>query len=496
MMSTNADRAPHPELHVLLTDTAPPGSAGAAVCACALRHGFEAERATRLQVVVEELIVESRMRETATGTTGDVSVDVAFDGISLDVDVVDHRLPLRPEHARHLPSRRLLALGFVDHLHIGFRGATGNVATCRLSMASSQPDDLIHAEILDPDAPDAPAVEQTAIAVRPMTPADADGLVRCVFRCYGYTYPNPSMYQARAIRRQLESGSMISVVAVAPSGAVVGHVACTFDRPGDVIPEAGKMIVDPRYRGHHLAERLSLTRQEIAAERAIPGMWSETVTNHPASQRLAIERGGVEVGLLIDSCPQNIAMVGMPHQDTLRHSFLAIFTPTGPLPAATITVPDYAADHVATLAGRLGIPREIRTESVEPAKARSRLHSSASALAGSVEIRVQVIGRDIAEQLTAALDEYLAMAPAAMHLHLPATDPAAAWAAAELQRIGFAWCAWTPAFLPTGDSIRLQRVSDHPIDRETIVCARAEGEQVRDFVVAQWIRVHQGSRGA
>ena len=162
---------------------------------------------------------------------------------------------------------------------------------------------------------------------------------------------------------------------------------------------------------------------------------------------------------------------------------------------ATAVAEEFTAAYVADT-GRLGIPREIRTESVEPAKARSRLHSSASALAGSVEIRVQVIGRDIAEQLTAALDEYLAMAPAAMHLHLPATDPAAAWAAAELQRIGFAWCAWTPAFLPAGDSIRLQRVSDHPIDRETIVCARAEGEQVRDFVVAQWIRVHQGSRGA
>lgn len=490
--STNSGRALRPDLHVLLTDTAPPGSAGSAVCSFALNHGFEAERATRLQVVVEELIREARMRETATGTTGDVSVDVASDGISLHVDVVDHRLPLLPEQARHLPSRRLLALGFVDHLSIGFRGATGNVASCRLTAASQHGDDLVDAEMLGPDAPDVPDVEQAEIEVRPMTPADVDGLVRCVFRCYGYTYPNPSMYQARTIRRQLESGSMISVVAVAPSGEVVGHVACTFERPGDVIPEAGKMIVDPRYRGHHLAERLSRKREEISAERGIPGMWSETVTNHSASQRLAIERGGVEVGLLIGSCPPNVSMVAMPQQDSLRHSFLAIFTPTGPLAAATLTVPGYAADHVATLAGRLGIQREIRTESITPAKARSRIHSSASALAGAVEMRVEIIGRDITDQVTDVLDEYLAMAPAVVHLHLCGADPAAAWAATELQRVGFAWCAWTPAFLPDGDSIRLQRVGDHPVDRDTIVCARPEGEEVRDFVIAQWIRVRQG----
>jgi anti-sigma regulatory factor (Ser/Thr protein kinase) len=488
-MSTTSGVVAPSELHLMLTDAAPLESAGAAVRACALSKGFEAERATRLQVVVEELIRECRMREAASTTPGDVNIAVSFDGSSLEVTVVDHRLPLSAEQSRHLPSRRLLALGFADHLHIGFEGTSGNVATCRLAMASAFPDDLLHAEMLEPDAPDAPGVEQVEIDVRLMTAADADGLVQCVFRCYGYTYPNKSMYQAIAIRRQLETGSMISVVAIAPSGEVVGHVACTFDRPGDVIPEAGKMIVDPRYRGHHLAERLSLKRKEIAAERSIPGMWSETVTNHPASQRLAIERGAAEVGLLIGFSPQSMAMIGLPNQHSVRHSLLAVFTPTGPLPTATISVPGYAADQLATLAG---IEREIRTESIEPARARSRIHSAVSAVAGAVEIRVQEIGRDIAEQVADVLDEYSAMTPATVHLHLPATDPAAAWAAAELERVGFVWCAWIPAFLSSGDSIRLQRVSDHPVGLETIVCARAEGEGVRDFVVAEWTRVHRG----
>ena len=491
-MSAAAGVVAPAELRILLTDSAPLESAGAAVRSCALSKGFEAERATRLQVVVEELIRECRLREAASTTPGDVTVEVAFDGNSLDVAVVDHRLPLSAEQSRHLPSRRLLALGFADHLHIGFEGTGGNVATCRLTMASAGPDDLIHADMLEPDAPDAPDVEQVEIDVRPMAPADSDSLVQCVFRCYGYTYPNRSMYQAAAIRRQLESGSMISVVAIAPSGEVVGHVACTFDRPGDTIPEAGKMIVDPRYRGHHLAERLSLKRKEIATERAIPGMWSETVTNHPASQRLALERGAAEVGLLIGVSPQTMAMIGLPNQKSVRHSLLAVFTATGPLPAATLAAPGYAADHLATLAGRLGIQREIGTELVEPNRVRSRIHSSVSAVAGAVEMRVQAIGRDIADQVADVLDEYLAMAPTVVHLDLPATDPAAAWAVTALERVGFAWCAWMPAFLSGGDSIRLQRVSDHPVHLEKIVCARPEGEEVRDFVINEWTRIHRG----
>ncbi|WP_313675083.1 GNAT family N-acetyltransferase [Mycolicibacterium sp.] len=489
-----------PEVRILLTDAASVESAGAAVRACAVSKGFAAERATRFQVVVEELIRECRMREVASTSPSDVSVEVSFDGSNLDVTVIDHRMPLSAAQSRQLPSRRLLALGFADHLHIGFTGATGNIARCRLTTASAVPDDALHVDMLEPDVPDAPDVEQIDLDVRLMTPADAEGLVQCVFRCYGYTYPNPSMYQAAAIRRMLESGSMFSVVAIDASGEVVGHVACTFERPDDVIPEAGKMIVDPRYRGHHLAERLSLTRKDVAADRGIPGMWSETVTNHPASQRLAIERGAAEVGLLIGVGPQSMAMTGLPNQESVRHSFLAVFTPTftptftatSQLPAATLTVPRYAAEHVSTLADRLGIQRAIGTASQEPDLVRSRIHSYASALAGTVEIRVRAIGRDIAEQVVDALDQHLAMAPATVHLDLPATDPAAAWAVAQLERVGFAWCAWMPAFLAAGDAIRLQRVNDHPILLESIVCARAEGEQVRDFVIAQWTRVHRG----
>ena len=92
--------------------------------------------------------------------------------------------------------------------------------------------------------------------------------------------------------------------------------------------------------------------------------------------------------MLIGYGPRNITMVGLPSGEPLRHSFLAVFTPTGSLPAASLTVPGYAAEHVAALAGRLGIDREICTEAVPPDRARSRIHSAASALAGTAEIRV------------------------------------------------------------------------------------------------------------
>ncbi len=490
-MTTAPTRASAPELRITLSDDAPLEAAGAAVRACAQGNGFEAERATRLQVAVEELLRESRLREES-GVSGDIDIAVEFDGNNLQVTITDHRLPLTPAQSRHLPSRRLLALGFVDRLHVGFEGARGNIATCQLNLASADPDDHLHEAMLEADVPDAPDAEAAEIDVRLMVPDDAVGLVQCVFRCYGYTYPNPSMYQAKAIRKQLESGAMLSVVAITPSGDIVGHVACTFEFPGDPVPEGGKMIVDPRFRGHHLAERLSLARAAMAADHGIPGVWAEAVTNHPASQRLAIQRGAAEVGLLIGVGPQGMLMNGMPNHENVRPSLIAVFTPIGDLGTAALSVPDHVADHVQALVDRLGVTRTFDHAIVAPSRARSQFRTTASALAGGIEIRLHELGLDIAERMADTLDEYLAMSPSYVHVHLPASDPSAAWAVVELEHMGFAWCAWIPDYLPSGDSIRLQRVTDNPVVVDQIVCARPEGESVRDFVISEWTRVRHG----
>ena len=482
-----------PEVVITVSDEGPLEAVGAAARACALSNGFEAERATRLQVVVEELIREALSRGESPIASGDIVTTITFDGMTLEVAVVDHRLPLTPAQARHLPSRRLVSLGFVNKLHVGFAGADGNIATCAMTLDTEDADDVIHAELLTPDAPDAEEGEIAAIDVRLMTPEDADNLVQCIFRCYGYSYPNQSMLKPKTIRRQLATGAMVSVVAVTETGEVVGHVAYSFERPGDTIPESGKMIVDPRYRGHHLAERLSLKRAAIAAERGISGTWSEAVTNHPASQRVAIQRGAAEVGLLVGASPASFKMDALPEKGDVRQSLIAVFTPAGPLEPASISIPSYATAHLGAICDRLSVERTMSDLVFEPTHRRSRLHTSASAATGVLEIRVGEIGRDLVDQVMGVFDEYLALQPSTMHLHLPACDPSAAWAARELERLSFAWCAWIPEFLPSGDSLLLQRVTDHPVHIEPIVCARREGEEVRDFVIDQWDRVRRGT---
>ncbi|MCD9624861.1 GNAT family N-acetyltransferase [Rhabdothermincola salaria] len=477
-------------LEMRLHDDVPAEATGAAVRAVATAYGVSPERATRLRVVVEELVREARQRERFAGAEDQIVVRIDHEATSLRVEVVDRRLPVVATESRHLPSRRLAAMGFVESLHVANRGKEGNVVECRVR--PDPPAEELHGvEQLPDDAADAPADLADRLEIRPMAEADAGALVRCVFRCYGYSYKDGSLYEPRSVRRALARGEQVSVVAALPDGEVVGHAAYFFEEPTDRVPEAGRLVVDPRFRGHHLAERLAQLRMAVAGERSIPGLWAECVANHPASQRGVLAVGGAEVGLLIGASPAGVVMAGLANSNEGRRSLVATYTPVSPAPARPVHLPERHADLLRTLAHRVGCPRDVRTDVTVPAEAASVVHLDLLASSGLAHLRVDRVGADLVERVEDELEGLVPFELGATHLDVALADPAAAWAVESLEALGFCWAAWVPEFRADGDVVRLQRVGEHAVDVEHVVCARPEGEALRDHVVAEWHRVRR-----
>ena len=479
----------HPELLMTMAEAEPIETASAAVRACAVGNGLVAERATRLQVVVEELLREARGREKVSDD-GRVSVSVVIDGTSLRVSVNDHRLPLTAIEARGLPSRRLLSLGFVDGLHVGYQGTEGNRATCEMRLGQGtdrhigdeQPDDAGTAGV--PDGLD------DGLVIRRMEGSDVVGLIRCIYRCYGYTYPDPAFYEERHVRRLLRSGLLRSVVAQTALGEIVGHCALTLDGPDDRVPEAGKMIVDPRFRGHHLAERMAALRNEVAIELGLAGVYCDCVTNHVGSQRAALQRGSVEVGLLLGAFSASATMAGLPNPNAGRRSLLAMYNTCAPVLGAPISLPAHLVEIIAPIAEELELERELSSEVVTPLEPSSTHRLALQAWAdGTAVMTVEQIGADLRDHLADELESFHGLDLAVVLLDLPAHDPSAAWAAGEAERLGFAFCSWLPEGMGVSDTLRLQLVTDRVIDFASITCARPSGEAMRDFVIADWHRV-------
>jgi anti-sigma regulatory factor (Ser/Thr protein kinase) len=462
-------------------------AAGAMARAIAAKAGIDAARLTRLRAVVEELVREARARQVAA-SSDEIVVRVIADAGQLDVEVTDQALPVDPKEARHAASRRLAALGFVDQLEIGTQGKRGNVARCSLRIAPAESE--LAGDTIAPDAARVSDEEAAAVEIREMRPEDAGELVRCVYRCYGYSYKAALLYDPKEIKRALRTGTMSSVVAATPEGEVVGHCAVFVERLGDAVPEAGRLIVDPRYRGHGVASRMAMLRWKLAQESTIPGFWAEAVTNHAASQREVLGAGGIEVGLLIGGSPAAVDMVGFDSAGQKRRTLLAMYTPLRRA-AQTIHLPERHAELVGRLADRLAAEREIVTDAVEPS-GRTKLWTSVEGDSAIARLRVDRVGGDVASRVADSLEGLDAFDLGVVHLDVPVADPASGTAIEALEPLGFSLAAWVPRFVEGSDMMRLQRTGSHPVETEDIACARAEGEEVRDYVLAEWRRVRRG----
>jgi RimJ/RimL family protein N-acetyltransferase len=319
-----------------------------------------------------------------------------------------------------------------------------------------------------------------------LTLADLPQLINCVRSCYGESYPNKMMYDINQLEECIENKLMHSVVAKRDNGQIVGHCALTFDGAHNVSPEAGKMMVDPNFRGQHIAEKMAKERIEIAQELALPGFWTECVTNHPYSQYEMIAFNAKETGLFIGNTPGTISMKGLENHPDTRMSLLAFYLQLNDRPH-TIFMPAQHAEHTTSLVKDLNLQRNIVISS-KAARGTTTFHAVINSSKQTAKIAIDRIGSDL---VAAVKHELLKLEPlnlASIYLDIPIEQETAANAYLELESIGFFWGSWMPNFSTEGDALRLQKIYQ-PVDINTIICARPQGESVKDFIVSEWERV-------
>ena len=327
-----------------------------------------------------------------------------------------------------------------------------------------------------------------AIVIRPAVPADAKGLIAGLVRCYGNSYPNPLMYQENALAEIIRAGKMHSMIALNAESEVIGHCALSYDHSHDAIPEAGKLFVDPRYRGHHISDSLASKRLQNAIDVGLAGFWSACVTNHPYSQHEIISTGGVETGLLINGQPNTVHMDGLENTEDTRHTLIPFFVGLNARENLPIFLPKYHHALLNDVALRAKIGR-IVSDHAPLTIAASRLSIHPSAEGKPVLIKVMEIGSDLLEELSLIMAGFASENHPVIYVDLSLTSPLATRAINDLESLGFFWGAWLPHFTNAGDVLRLQCLQDKRVSQNTIMCARPEGELIRDYVLSEYNRI-------
>src|SRR5215203_2829718 len=237
-------RAAH-QLGLNDTDAEHLGWAVETVCRNVIDRAYEPEEEGRYDVYV--------LRRP-----GQVVIAVEDRGLPFDY------VPLQEGSDTALPD--MLHRSFADEIRFVNLGRRGN----RVELVKHLPHADVREHLSENEhhravrAPAAP--EDAPLEVRMMRPEESFELSRCVYRSYGYSYDWNDIYYPDRIRELQESGLMRSCIAVTPEGEFVGHLALTLEGRNSPVAETGQAVVDPRFRGHRLFERMKTFLAERAKE--------------------------------------------------------------------------------------------------------------------------------------------------------------------------------------------------------------------------------------
>ena len=327
------------------------------------------------------------------------------------------------------------------------------------------------------------------ILIRSAKPSDAKSIIQGLIRCYGNSYPNPLMYRVEEVENLIQSKLMHSVITVTPQGIVAGHCALSYEHPSDNVPEAGKLFVDPKFRGKHLSDLLARARKKHAEFIGIQGYWAACVTNHPYSQLEIIALGGVETGLLINGQPKSVHMDGLQNNSDSRHSLIPCYVSIHEIGAKSLFLSKNHQPFFDSLLEHSGISREIfyGTQSDKVVEQSSlSLHHSPEAKPSF--IKVSAIGKDFLRRIEILVKSVRQEKHPVIYVDLPLSHPMAGQAINELESLGFFWGAWLPNYDQSGDVLRMQCILDSIVSEASIICARNDGEFIRDYVLSEWRR--------
>lgn len=443
---------------------------------------------------VERTQLEAIMSEALTAVIAD-----SFEGAdTIDVDVTVTSEPgqlLVVLHQRGAPStyvsgglperlETLLSLGYADSLVFLSDGVQGSELQITRSLGAAtliDDADFVASAEYDSDV----TLHLDDVTIRPISPDDVIEVARLYFRVYGYTkIGSPWIYEPDAFRHKLSNGLHEAVVAVIPSGRIVGHVGILRSSPTSVAAAGGPIAVDPACRRSGLADRMGAQIHPTLLSLGLRGLSSEAVTAHPASQHVTRKLGGREVGLILGRQPAELDFLGFDGPSGFRRAVMVFYSPYGTPPESTVHIPPRYRGIVERIYAECGLPRAVGSDGGRPPSDLpdvTRFSTQLTSVTRFARIDVLEYGRDFLTALQGLLRRFQREQFEVITLHLPLESPLTAFFGAGLEELGLSFNAVFPD-QDRGDELVLGMCMTDQ-DPDTIAVASDFGAELRDFVI-------------
>jgi anti-sigma regulatory factor (Ser/Thr protein kinase) len=445
--------------------------------------GIGDKDARRMELVVEEACVNviEHAFEDENGTyeiavlrrPGQIIVAVEDRGLPFDIKTI--------EGEKESGLGLVLMRAFADEVHFENLGRLGK----RVELIKNLPDqnlakfknETVNKEVVN--------VSESDITVRLMRPDETVSLARCAYRCYGYTYATDNFYFPDRVREMVKSGIMISVVALNPQGEIVGHVAVVKETPEALIGESGQAIVDPRYRGQGFHKQIGFLLQKTNQEAGMIGTYGEAVTVHPYSQKSALTRGYVEMGILLGYIPATMDFKKIQGEVTRkRRPVLLLYKRLNEEPLRDVYLPAHHAGVLRRIYENSKLRRNIVTGNIimPELPEHSQLNVKVQAEINWAFLRVVEYGQDLVELVKFRVKELCLRKLDCIYLELPLNHPAVQQVCASMEMLGFFFGGIMPE-MQDGDVLRMQFFNNADLELEDVHLASEFAEELYEYVL-------------
>jgi len=259
--------------------------------------GVDAERGDDLCQIARaafSLVIENYRK---SGAEQPLEVTIAEHHGKLIIEVLNAAVPLVPGDTAGLATDVLKvrkASGFFEKLTVENRGRHGQV----LSLAMRLGRGAMRLES-DQAAREEVEIEDDKIEIRSLRPGEEGALSQLFYHVYEYNYINELVYYPEKIKEMILAGRLYSVVAVLPSGRLLGHLGLMRWNDDPPVYEPCLGLSDPIVKGRGFFKKILARIMEIQGTLPHHYCFFDFVTNHDQTQRLVSHYNPCEMSVFV-----------------------------------------------------------------------------------------------------------------------------------------------------------------------------------------------------
>jgi N-acetylglutamate synthase-like GNAT family acetyltransferase/anti-sigma regulatory factor (Ser/Thr protein kinase) len=473
----------------VLSDASAPSLVLALLPAFAAAVGIPREDERRLGAVVEQLVSFTLDNAYPDDDLGEIEVTLESGDGSVQVAVHDWGLPLTSAGGDFGPLPESLAALAPDARNVLLMnlGSDGKRLAAEVTVRSGDDGQARRHHIeAAPRRAQAGVETPDAIEVRTATPEDGEAIAKLLYENYHLSYVHADFYRPRYLMAALESGELLSTIAV-HEGRVIGHHAL-MPLAGVPSAETGAAVVHSAYRGLGVFGRLFEHTLDAATERGLASVFGDAVTIHPFSQRAERSHGYRETALQLGMIPAQTTMRGFGGEGpTRRTATLRSYRPFEAHPRQAALPAPYR-ELLESVYANVGLSIEPRTEPTLFAGEAATANVDESRSLGF--LRVQRWDGETSSALKGAVRHLLSRHVDVVYADVDLVAVADVNAAtAELNELGFFAAGLVLHGLDGHDHLRLQLLDSEDIELDDVVCDSSFAEALRRRVLVDKARV-------